>query len=86
VYQLVWGRNISPAATERFAEKVGAKILVTGHQPQESGYLVNGEHHLIIASDHNHGVILRADLAEEYTMETLVERIEFIGALGLEEE
>jgi hypothetical protein len=84
VYQLVWGRNISPAATERFAEKVGANILITGHQPQESGFLVNGEHHIIIASDHNHGVILRLNLAEHYTMETLTDHIEFIAALGLD--
>jgi hypothetical protein len=82
VYQLVWGRNIAPAATEKFAEKVGANILITGHQPQESGFCVNGEHHLIIASDHNHGVILRADLAAQYTMEMLTGRIEFIAALG----
>jgi hypothetical protein len=82
VYQLVWGRNISPASAAIFAEKVGAQLLITGHQPQESGFAVNGEHHLIIASDHNHGVVVRADLAQRYTMDTLVERIEMVGGLG----
>ncbi len=84
VYQLVWGRNITPAATARFAEKVGARLLITGHQPQESGFLVNGEHHLIIATDHNHGVVLRANLAEQYTMETLTPCVEAVAALGHE--
>ena len=79
VYQLVWGRNITPAAARKFAEKVGARILITGHQPQESGFYVNGEHHLIIASDHNHGVVVRVDLAETYTMESLTSRIESIA-------
>jgi len=82
VYQLVWGRNITPAGAQRFAEKVGAQILITGHQPQESGFYVNGENHLIIATDHNHGVVIRADLAETYTMQTLTERIERVAALG----
>jgi hypothetical protein len=54
---------------------VDAKIIVTGHQPQEAGYLVNGDRHLIIASDHNQGVFLPIDLSKEYTMEELVESL-----------
>jgi hypothetical protein len=72
VYQLIWGRHTSGTAAEVFAERVGAKILVTGHQPQEGGYLTNGEHHLIIASEHNQGVFLPVTLTEEYDMEKLV--------------
>jgi hypothetical protein len=84
VYQLVWGRNISPASAAIFADKVAARLLITGHQPQDSGFFVNGEHHLIIATDHNHGVIVRADLARTYTMETLVDCIEKVAALGVD--
>src|SRR5256714_5165734 len=81
VYQLIWGRNISPAAAEKFLEHVGARLIVTGHQPQEAGYLVNGDKHLIIASDHNQGVFLPIDLAAEYTMDELVERLtKFVAA------
>ena len=72
VYQLIWGRNISPEAAGRFADKVGAKIVVTGHQPQESGYLVNGPRHLIIGSEHNQGVMLQVNLSQDYNMESLV--------------
>src|SRR5450432_1644338 len=71
-YQLIWGRNMSSATADKFAEKVGAKMLVTGHQPQDMGYGINGEHHLIIASDHNQGVFLQIDLAREYDMNGLV--------------
>src|SRR5205807_896035 len=58
VYQLIWGRNITPAGADKFLEKVDARLIVTGHQPQETGYLVNGARHLIIASDHSQGVFL----------------------------
>ena len=76
VYQLIWGRGITPAGVDRFLEKLDAKLIVTGHQPQESGYLVNGERHLIIASDHNQGVFLPVDLSKaEYTMDELVESL-----------
>lgn len=75
VYQLIWGRGITPAGVDRFLEKVDGKLIVTGHQPQETGYLVNGDKHLIIASDHNQGVFLAIDLAKEYTMDELVESL-----------
>ena len=47
-------------------------MIITGHQPQEGGYLVNGDQHLIIASDHNQGVFLPLNLTEEYDIEKLV--------------
>jgi hypothetical protein len=81
VYQLIWGRNMTPVTAERFADKVGAKILVTGHQPQEDGFLVNGNRHLILASDHNQGVFLPVDLAQSYEMPELVERIQKFVAI-----
>ncbi|HEV7301187.1 MAG TPA: metallophosphoesterase [Tepidisphaeraceae bacterium] len=80
VYQLIWGRHMTPAGVDIFAEQMGAKLIVTGHQPQEMGYAVNGDKHLIIASDHNHGVYLPLNLAAEYTMDDLVERlVKFVG-------
>ncbi len=83
VYQLIWGRNMTPATADRFADKVGAKILVTGHQPQEDGFHVNGDRHLILASDHNQGVFLPVDLAQTYEMPQLVERIQKFVAIDV---
>jgi hypothetical protein len=80
VYQLIWGRHMSPAGVELFLEKMNADMIVTGHQPQEMGFAVNGEKHLIIASDHNQGVYLPIDLATRYTVDELVERlVKFVG-------
>ena len=75
VYQLIWGRHITPEGAAKFLEHVDGKTIVTGHQPQETGYLVNGDRHLIIASDHNQGVFLPIDLSREYTMDELVESL-----------
>jgi hypothetical protein len=72
VYQLIWGRKTSPESAETFADKVGAQLLITGHQPQEAGYLVNGNRHLIIASEHNQGVMLALSLSDPYDMDGLL--------------
>ena len=80
VYQLIWGRHMTPAGVDAFAERMGVKLIVTGHQPQETGYAVNGDKHLIIASDHNHGVYLPIDLAADYTIDDLAARlVKFVG-------
>lgn len=81
VYQLIWGRHMSSATAAAFADQIGAKIIITGHQPQESGYLVNGDRHLILASDHNQGVFLPINLSETYDMQALVDRLEKYVAL-----
>ena len=72
VYQLVWGRKTTPAGAAKFADKIGAKLIVVGHQPQESGYAVVGDRLLIIASDHNQGVFLSTDLSQDYDMDKLL--------------
>ncbi|HWE03645.1 MAG TPA: hypothetical protein VG326_14665 [Tepidisphaeraceae bacterium] len=72
VYQLIWGRKTTPPFVEQFLDTVGAQLSVVGHQPQESGWARNGDRQLIIASDHNQGVMLRASLSDPLEMETLV--------------
>ena len=75
VYQLIWGRKVTPAGVAVFAEKMAAKLIVTGHQPQESGHAINGPQHLIIASDHNQGELLPLNLSADYTIEDLEARL-----------
>ncbi|HVT88024.1 MAG TPA: metallophosphoesterase [Tepidisphaeraceae bacterium] len=82
VYQLIWGRKVTPVGVAEFADKVGAELIITGHQPQEMGYAINGEQHLIIASDHNHGVFLPIDLSQKYDVPTLVDRLKKFVELG----
>lgn len=83
VYQLIWGRNATPAGVAEFADKMSARLIITGHQPQEMGYAINGEQHLIIASDHNQGVFLPLRTDEEYDMDGLLARMKKFIALPL---
>ncbi len=83
-YQLIWGRGVRPDGVAKFAEKVGAKLIITGHQPQEMGYHFNGDQHLIIASDHNQGVYMPLKLDADYDMEMLQTRIRKFVALDIQ--
>jgi hypothetical protein len=85
VYQLIWGRGVTPAGVDQFLAKVNATMVITGHQPQDTGFSPNGDKHLIIASDHNQGVFLPLDLSAQYTIEALVDRVQKFVALDLEE-
>jgi len=66
---------MSPATAAKFAEQVDTRILITGHQPQDTGYAVNGDHHLILASEHNQGVFLPIDLSKPCEMPDLLDSI-----------
>jgi hypothetical protein len=83
VYQLIWGRHMSPATVDKFAEKVNADLILTGHQPQEMGHATNGEKPLILASDHTQGVFLPIDLSKKYDLDALVGRLQKFVALDV---
>lgn len=83
VYQLIWGRGVTPGGVALFAEEMQADIILTGHQPQEDGYNVNGPQHMIIASDHNQGVFLPITLGKSYDMDRLVAKLQRFAALDV---
>lgn len=74
-YQLIWGRGIGPERAGEFASALGSNVVITGHQPQDRGYLRNGDRHLILASDHARGVYLPLPLDRELTMDEIEKRI-----------
>lgn len=82
VYQMVWGRRHTPALVDRMAREFDVDYFVVGHQPEDSGYSVQFDRMIILASDHNHGVFLPVDCRKEYTLDQIVERIRpFAGVL-----
>ena len=80
---MIWGRKMGPEAVAAFAGRVGAQLLITGHQPQEAGYATVGDRMIILASDHNQGVFLPLSLEESYDLETAVSRVQKFVALDL---
>lgn len=73
VYRLVWGRFHTEESISSFLRDVDADFIICGHEPQDDGYLVVHNRMLIIASDHNHGVLLPIDLSKPATI-TLLEQ------------
>lgn len=73
-YQLVWGRFQPAEVVDFFAKKVGAKVCVVGHTPQEFGSSRTGNL-IILASDHNHGVFLPIDLAAEPDAAEMIDNV-----------
>lgn len=85
VYQLIWGRKYSETGIASFAEKVNAKLIVTGHQPQEMGYLTIGDQLLIIDSSHNQGVYLPLNTSTSYTLDQLTSMLQKFVAIPSDE-
>lgn len=74
-YLLTWGRRHSQNLLNKMAKLLDIDIFVIAHQPQEGGWKQAGENLIIIASDHNHGCLLTADLTKPLTVEMLIKSI-----------
>jgi hypothetical protein len=48
IFHLVWGRDHRPENARAFAELMGARVLVHGHEPCSDGYAVPNPHQVII--------------------------------------
>jgi hypothetical protein len=48
IFHLVWGRDHRPENARAFAELMGARVLIHGHEPCSEGYAVPNPHQVII--------------------------------------
>jgi hypothetical protein len=81
VYELVWGRYHDQASADRFAEAVGAQILVTGHQSSMPGVKAPTSRHVMLTSDGPLGAFLHASLGVQVTQAVLVRQVKKIRTL-----
>jgi len=81
-YLLTWGRRQSRETIEMFAQKLGVDFFVLGHQVQECGWMSDNEKLVIIDSQHNHGYLLRINLAEKYDIKTLTDSLVPIASIS----
>jgi kynureninase len=72
VYLLTWGRRHSNDAIEKLSQMLDVDVFILGHQPQETGFAHSQKNLIILASDHNHGCLIRFDLAKSYSAVDLV--------------
>ncbi len=75
IFQMVWGRDHRPENAEAFAELMGARVLINGHEPCTEGYAVPNAHQVILdcCSDRACYVVLSTD--RQWTQEEVVQRI-----------
>ena len=76
IFQLVWGRDYRQENARAFAELVGAKILINGHEPCPEGFNAPNDVQIILdcCTQQPTYVILPTD--REYSHEEIVGRIE----------
>jgi len=48
VFQLVWGRDYRPLNAQAFANLVGARVLINGHEPCHEGFVAPNEWQIIL--------------------------------------
>ncbi len=80
-YMLVWGRHQTKKQLDDLSEELNVNTFICGHQPQDMGYDVVANRLIIVASDHNHGVLLPFDLKKQYTTDDLVEAIRPLASI-----
>jgi hypothetical protein len=80
-YLFTWGRKQSLEVIEKCSQIFGCNGFIVGHQPQEKGFCKVSEKLLILASDHNHGVILKFNCKDDYSMDDLVKSLTPLSSL-----
>lgn len=81
-YNLVWGRNYEQAIADSFARRLNVELFVIGHESQPEGFGTPTNRHVILASDHGHGVCLPITLGKPYTHAELVKSIKKLAAMA----
>ena len=79
-YNLVWGRDVSQAAADAFAESVGAEVLIVGHQPCPNGIDAPNTRHIVLDSAHDRGRYLLLPLDQRLSQEEILARASHIRA------
>lgn len=84
VYKMVWGRYQNDEVMDYLKKEWGVRHFITGHQPAEMGYEIQGKSMIILASDHNHGVALPINLSKVYEFNELIDAIVPLASISVD--
>jgi hypothetical protein len=79
VFRLVWGRDYRSKNARAFSELMGAKLLITGHEPCAEGFLVPNDCQVILDCCGDRGAYVILPVGVELSQAEIVERIEPLG-------
>jgi len=78
VFRLVWGRDYRSENARAFSELVGAKLLITGHEPCAEGFQVPNDRQVILDCCGDRGAYVILPVGVELSQAEIVERIEIL--------
>jgi len=73
-YDMLWGRDYSPASADAFAELVDADVLIVGHTPCDDGMDAPNRRHVILDCKDHEGRYAILPLDRPLTQEDVVSR------------
>jgi hypothetical protein len=75
VFELVWGRDYRPSNAAAFAEMVGAKVLIHGHEPCPEGFSTPNPTQIILDCCTERGCYVLLPIEGQLTQADIVARI-----------
>jgi len=82
VYEWTWGRTQDDQQTDKLADQLGVNFFVLGHRRIDQGWEMVTTRAVALASDHEHGCLLRFRLSDELNSENIASHIRPLAALG----
>ncbi len=79
VFRLVWGRDYRRQNAQAFCELVGAKLLITGHEPCFKGFTAPNDLQIILDCCGDKGAYVILPIEAEPSQAKIVTRIEILG-------
>ena len=75
IFDLVWGRDYRSANARAFAELLGAKILINGHEPCSEGFAVPNPYQLILDCCGEKASYAILPVAEDLSQEAVIQQV-----------
>jgi hypothetical protein len=79
VFRLLWGRDYRNENVQAFSKLVGARILITGHEPSPMGFAVPNDRQVVLDCCGDRGAYVILPVGVELSLAEIVERIETLG-------
>lgn len=76
VARLVWGRDYRTANAQAFADMVGAKLLINGHEPCYEGFIAPNNLQIILDCCGQRAAYLLLPIGVDLTQDQLIDRVQ----------
>ena len=80
VFRMLWGQDYRPENAEAFCEKVGAKILITGHEPCLKGFMTPNDWQIILDCCGDQATCVLLPVGEELSLAEIVDHVKRLGS------